>query len=230
MAFKRSRNFKMSTYGFNIFVLTVYLSVFPHRGRTFDFKVNQPRFQTVDQDGWVLISCEHTADVQNVTDIRLYSVTPSTKNIICQKGMSNCRNIFMYEQNPKKWIFFIFNIQPKDTVNTYMCEVTVTKDFFDTTKHGTPTELVAGWNLPGKNETVCSTPPPSPLNWILIGLLALLLLSSFTIILVFIRLLVTNNKKNNSSNNNNREPEHSTYVVMRTAPLTQRASPHIYYD
>lgn len=48
-------------------------------------------------------------------------------------------------KNPKKWLFFLWNIEPKDMNMMYECEFTVNgKDDLHNTKSGNPTTLLQG--------------------------------------------------------------------------------------
>ncbi|XP_068590246.1 uncharacterized protein si:ch211-67e16.3 isoform X2 [Cebidichthys violaceus] len=132
--------------------------------------------------------------------------------MLCQKGKKNCKNIAMYEENPKKWLFIMLNVGPEAMTKKYQCEFTVTTYNLDSTGRGTPTEL-----LPGQKEAACflqTSPSPCPqfpqppqLFWIVIGLLALMFLYSCVITSFYIRLRCSN-----------REARNSTYVEMRKAP------------
>ncbi|XP_044073802.1 protein cappuccino-like isoform X1 [Siniperca chuatsi] len=202
----------MTACSFNIFIIfTIYLSFIFHPSH--GFEVIQPRNRTVNPDGSVSISCEHTANTNSVIDVRLYGIYRTDKTVLCQKGMINCSNIVMHQENPKKWHFIILNSGSEAMNSTYQCEFTVKKDDLDSTKSGNPTIL-----LPGQKEVVCVRPPPPPNPpppppppppplWILIGLLALMFLYSCVITFFYIRLRY-----------NNKDPENSTYVEMRNVP------------
>ncbi|XP_041806627.1 uncharacterized protein LOC121616071 isoform X2 [Chelmon rostratus] len=126
------------------------------------------------------------------------------RTLLCQKGMNDCKNIIMHEENSNKCLFIILNIGPEALNMKYECEFTVKKDDLDYTETGTPTIL-----LPGEKEAVCAPPPQShQLRWILTGVLALMFLYGCVITSFYIRLRF-----------NNRDPKNSTYVVMRKAPL-----------
>lgn len=74
--------------------------------------------------------------------------TDGEKKELCQKGRQNCQNIFMHQenpQNPKKWLFILLNIGPKDMNMTYECEFTVNdKNDLHKTVNGKPTTLLQG--------------------------------------------------------------------------------------
>ncbi|XP_051260453.1 uncharacterized protein LOC127365919 [Dicentrarchus labrax] len=227
-----SRNAKMTAQArhFNIFIsCTIYLS-FTFR-KSHGFEVIQPQNQTVNSDGSASISCEHTAN-GTIVDVRLIGISLGDKpiqTILCQKGMDACDKIIMHQENPKKFLFILLNIGPVEMNKKYECEFTVKCDNdVDYTSTGRQTEL-----LPGQKEAVCishpppppSSPPPPPLpvplshelRWILIGLLALMFLYSCVITSFYIRLRFSN-----------REPDNSTYVVMRKAPLQRNPPLDIY--
>nr|XP_046260801.1 uncharacterized protein LOC124067476 isoform X1 [Scatophagus argus] len=212
----------MTASSFNFIVLTIHLSFILHSSH--GFEVMQPQHRTVNSDGSASISCEHTANITSVEDVQLSAIAPTgRRTILCQKGMENCKNIIMHQENLNKFLFIILNIGPEAMDMKYECEFTVKKDDLDYTTTGAPTIL-----LPGQKEGVSafspcppspSVPPPQPqdqLRWIIIGLLALMLIYSCIITSFYIRLRVSSN-----------DPENSTYVVMRKAPL-QRYPPDIY--
>ncbi|XP_071339078.1 uncharacterized protein [Trachinotus anak] len=215
----------MTACSFNFFILlTVYLSLIFHPSH--GFMVIQPQYQTVNPDGSASISCEHTANVSSVADVRLTSISlnPSERSVLCQKGKKDCKNITMYRENPNKYLFILLNIGPEAMNMTYECEFTVTKGRLDYTNNGRPTTLRAGLST-GQNKTEDWVPrlPQPPhcyeLIWIPIGLLVLIFLYSCVITSVYIKLRVT---KTNS------ELENSTYVEMRKAPLTVNPPVGIY--
>lgn len=115
------------------------------------FEVIQPQNQTVNSDGLASISCEHTANVTSVEDIRL-SGSPLTGkpkwSRLCQKGMEYCKNIIMRQETPNKILFIILNIGPEEMKLKYQCEFTVTIDDIDYTETGTPTILLPGMFTP----------------------------------------------------------------------------------
>ncbi|KAL6100446.1 uncharacterized protein ACO6RY_07596 [Pungitius sinensis] len=197
----------------NIFIIfTIPLSTILHRSH--GFQVIQPQNRTVNPDGSASISCEHTADVSSVEDVRLNAVSATNRaSLLCQKGRTDCKNIAMLRENPQKWLFILLNIGPEAMAVTYQCEFTVKQDYLDLTRTGTTaTEL-----LPSRKEAAClnqpspSSPPPSPPSletfWIAIGLLALMFLYSCVITSFYIRVRCSNDEAGNS-----------TYVEMRKAP------------
>ncbi|KAK9537259.1 hypothetical protein VZT92_004892 [Zoarces viviparus] len=205
----------MTSCSFNIFIVfTIYLSFIFHRSN--GFEVIQPENRTVNPDGLASISCEHTAKVNSVEDVRLNVISLTDKpKPLCQKGVKDCRNIIMHQENPHKWLFIMLNIGPEAMTKKYECQFTVRTDDLDHTAKGTPTKLLAG-----QKEAACilqPSPPPCPpcpqppqppqLFWIVIGLLALMFLYSCVITSFFIRLRCSN-----------REARNSTYVEMRKAP------------
>ncbi|XP_041806629.1 uncharacterized protein LOC121616071 isoform X3 [Chelmon rostratus] len=202
---RRNRSTEMRACSFNIIIFTMYLNfiLYPTHG----FEVIQPQNRTVNSDGVASISCEHTANVTSVEDVQLNSISLTGKprrTLLCQKGMNDCKNIIMHEENSNKCLFIILNIGPEALNMKYECEFTVKKDDLDYTETGTPTIL-----LPGEKEAVCAPPPQShQLRWILTGVLALMFLYGCVITSFYIRLRF-----------NNRDPKNSTYVVMRKAPL-----------
>lgn len=205
---------------FNTFLIfTTYLNFIFHTSH--GFEVIQPKSRTINPDGSVSISCEHTANVSSVEDVRLNAI-PITGNpsLLCQKKQKDCKNITMHEENPKKWLFIILNIGPEAMNMKYECEFTVKKDDIDFTKTGAPTVLQRGQKeAPGIPHP--THPPPSQsqqLRWILIGLLALTLLYSCVITSFYIRLRVCLTATFTCSS---RDPENSTYVEMRKAPATK---------
>ncbi|XP_029315356.1 uncharacterized protein LOC115026617 [Cottoperca gobio] len=214
----------MTACSFNIYIIfTTYLSFifYPSHG----FEVIQPQKRTVNADLSASISCEHTADVNSVEDVRLNSKSSTNKyRLLCQKGKTDCKNIIMHQENPKKWLFILLNIGPEAMNMTYECEFTVIKDDLDLTKTGKPTVL-----LPGQKEVACAPlppppappppppPPPHQLRWILIGVLALMFLYSCVITSIYIILKCSNT-----------DPENSTYVEMRKAPRLRNQPSDIY--
>ncbi|KAM8855027.1 uncharacterized protein AB9W97_020108 isoform 1-T1 [Spinachia spinachia] len=196
----------------NIFIIcTIPLGLILQR--SYGFKVIQPQNGTVNPDGSASISCEHTANVSSVKDVRLNALSVTDKaTLLCQKGRRDCKNIAMLQENPQKWLFILLHIGPEAMSVKYECEFTVKEDELDLTKTGTPTEL-----LPSQKEAACLAPPspssrpqsPRSLGtfWIAIGLLALMSLYSCVITSVYIRLRCSN-----------REAGNSTYVEMRKAP------------
>ncbi|XP_073330413.1 uncharacterized protein [Pagrus major] len=208
----------MSGCSFNIFtIFTIHLSFILHP--SYGFEVIQPHNRTVNSDRLAIISCEHTANVTSVEDIRLNGIPPTGKELVlCQKGWDDCENIIMRQQNPNKSLFIIFNIEPEAMNMKYQCEFTVKENDIDYTATGIPTTL-----LPGEKEAayIPHPSPPTPqsdqLRWILIGLLALILLYSCIITSFYIRLRLSNGG-----------PENSTYVVMRKAPLPRNPAFDIY--
>ncbi|KAM8750084.1 uncharacterized protein AB9X84_014705 [Acanthopagrus schlegelii] len=209
----------MSGSSVNIFIIfTIHLSFILHPSH--GFEVIQPDYQTVSSDRLASISCEHTANVTSVEDVRLNGIplTGTQKKLLCQKGKDDCENIIMHLENPNKCLFIILNIGPEAMKMKYQCEFTLKVNDLDLTETGTPTTL-----LPGDKEAV-STPQPSPptpqfdhLRWILIGLLALILLYSCIVTSFYIRLRLSNGG-----------PENSTYVVMRKAPLPRNPAFDVY--
>lgn len=210
----------MTFHLYNIFIIfTIHLTLIFYTNH--GFEVMQPQQQTVNPDRSASISCEHTANVSSVEDVRLNSISLTGKSsTLCQKGMDDCKNIIMHQENPTKYIFIILNIRPEAMNLTYECEVTMKEKDLDYTEKGTPTRL-----LQGQQETVeqCSTPPSLPpachhlLRWILIGLLALMFLYSCVITSFCIRLTRSNS-----------DGENSTYVEMRQAPLPRNRPSDIY--
>ncbi|XP_030283374.1 uncharacterized protein LOC115587596 isoform X2 [Sparus aurata] len=210
----------MSGSSVNIFtIFTIHLSFILHPSN--GFKVIQPHSQTVNSDRVASISCEHTANVTSVEDIRLFGIPPTSdpKKLLCQKGdKDQCENIIMDLESPNKCLFIIFNIGPEAMSMKYECEFTVKENDVDLTKTGTPTTL-----LPGDKEVVFTAhpSPPTPqsdhLRWILIGLLALILVYSCIITSFYIRMRLTNGG-----------PENSTYVIMRKAPLPRNPAFDVY--
>ncbi|XP_031729310.1 uncharacterized protein LOC116397734 [Anarrhichthys ocellatus] len=201
----------MTSCSFIFIIFTIYLSCIFHRSH--GFEVIQPENRTVNPDGSASISCEHTANVNSVEDVRLNVISLTDKpRLLCQKGKKYCKNISMHEENPHKWLFIMLNIGPEAMTKKYECGFTVRTDDLDHTETGTPTKL-----LPGQKEAACirqPSPPPCPqfpqppqLFWIVIGLLALMFLYSCVITSFFIRLRCSN-----------REARNSTYVEMRKAP------------
>ncbi|KAM9341885.1 uncharacterized protein KZ484_014567 [Pholidichthys leucotaenia] len=193
---------------------------------TYEFRVIQPQSQTVNPDGWVSISCEHTAQVtaSNVRDVQLKEYRDGKFSRICQRGrQSSCKNVLMYEKNSSSYIFIMFNIGPKEMNSTYVCEVTVVMDQIDKTKTGTPTTLLQSTKCEKMAVHPCATaapplPPQSnPLQWILVAGLALMVLYSCVITSFYIRLMNIN-KENPTS-------ENSTYVEMRKAPPYHQPEP-----
>ncbi|XP_034431053.1 uncharacterized protein LOC117755390 isoform X1 [Hippoglossus hippoglossus] len=129
---------------FIIFISTVYLSCqqsLESPSQWSDFVVTQPRYRTVNLDGWAAISCEHNAPVTSILDVRLNRVSEGRNEMLCQKGKNDCENIVMYPQNPNKCLFILLKLGPEDMDATYQCEFTVKKDGIDKTRTGTPTRL-----------------------------------------------------------------------------------------
>ncbi|KAM8855028.1 uncharacterized protein AB9W97_020108 isoform 2-T2 [Spinachia spinachia] len=173
----------------NIFIIcTIPLGLILQR--SYGFKVIQPQNGTVNPDGSASISCEHTANVSSVKDVRLNALSVTDKaTLLCQKGRRDCKNIAMLQENPQKWLFILLHIGPEAMSVKYECQ----------------------------KEAACLAPPspssrpqsPRSLGtfWIAIGLLALMSLYSCVITSVYIRLRCSN-----------REAGNSTYVEMRKAP------------
>ncbi|XP_077946709.1 uncharacterized protein LOC120834510 isoform X2 [Gasterosteus aculeatus] len=175
----------------NIFIIfTIPLSCLLHRSHSFE--VIQPQNRTVNPDGSVSISCEHTAKVSSVEDVRLNAISETDRpKLLCQKRRKDCKNITMLKVNPQKWLFIMLNIGPEAMTMKYECEFTVNEDDIHKTRKGTPSEL-----LPSQKEVAClaSSRPRSPsleIFWIAIGLLALMFLYSCVITSFYIRLRVT---------------------------------------
>ncbi|AWP13662.1 Hypothetical protein SMAX5B_003062 [Scophthalmus maximus] len=195
------------------FVIFIFIFHLSH-----GFEVKQPRYRTVNPDASASISCEHTANVTSVVDVRLYSLRDSRSLLLCQKGMNDCGNVIMRLVSPNECLFILVNVGPEAMNVTYECEFTVNKDHLDYTERGKPTRLLPGT---GQKETetdcVLRPPPPPPplqmcrLSWILIGLLALMFLFACVITCVYVRQRATINIS--------RDPENCTYVEMRKAPL-----------
>ncbi|XP_068185957.1 uncharacterized protein [Antennarius striatus] len=188
----------------------------------YGFEVIQPRNRMVNSDRSASISCEHTANGASVKDVQLIGM-PLTGNsgrtLLCQKGMNRCENIIMHQENPKKFLFIILNVDLEAKNMKYECEFTVQINDLDYTETGTPTLL-----LLGQTDTVCGhspAPPPPPqsldITWIMIGLLALMFLYCCAITYFYVTLKLRS-----------RTPEDSTYVVMRKAPLSRNSSVDIY--
>ncbi|KAL3055968.1 hypothetical protein OYC64_018636 [Pagothenia borchgrevinki] len=206
---------KMTACSFFI-IFTIYLTFIFHPSH--GFKVIQPQNLTVTPSA--TISCEHTANVKSVKDVRLNAISQTgTSTMLCQKGMKDCKDIIMLQKDPNKWLFILLNIEPEAMKMKYECEFTVEEGGLDKTELGDVTIL-----LSGQKEVTCApqpppSPPPSPptsppsslashlLSWILIGLLALMFLYSCLITAFYIRLTCRDT-----------DPENSTYVEMRKAP------------
>ncbi|XP_026231457.1 uncharacterized protein LOC113172679 [Anabas testudineus] len=222
---RRSRNTEMTASGFNI-IFTVYLSFLFHLSH--GFQVIQPQNRSVNSDGVATITCEFAAEeeISSVQDVRLYRISQSDnkRTLLCQKGKKNCSNVFMHLKNvtnPKKWLFILWDLGPKDVNMLCECEFTVNdKNDIHKTTRGTPTRLLGQ----KETETDCAPPsplPPSPqydqLNWILSGLLALLFLCVCVIICLYIK-----------RRKIKEEPENGTYVEMRKAPLPRNPPAGVY--
>ncbi|XP_028992592.1 uncharacterized protein LOC114847238 [Betta splendens] len=219
----------MTASSFNL-ILTLCLSLnFPRsHGGT---EVVMRRSRTVSPDGAASISCECTAEIKKVEDVRLNVVSPADKKrtVLCQKGSNSChlRNIYMMLQNPenpKKWLFFMNQVEAKDMNLTYECEFTVSSaDGLHHTWRGEPATLLQGQEEAEKGCTPAPPPSPSPapqpdpMGWVLIALLALLLLC----ICVIVHLCVRLRKRKE-------EYDSGTYVIMRKAPLLRNAPAAVY--
>nr|XP_040058482.1 uncharacterized protein LOC120834510 isoform X2 [Gasterosteus aculeatus aculeatus] len=180
----------------NIFIIfTIPLSCLLHRSHSFE--VIQPQNRTVNPDGSVSISCEHTANVGSVEDVRLNAISETDRHkptVLCQKGRKDCKNITMLQENPQKWLFIMLNIGPEAMTVKYQCEFTVNEDDIHKTRMGTPSELLPKAACLAQPSP--SSRPPSPslsleIFWIAIGLLALMFLYSCVIPSFYIRLRVT---------------------------------------
>nr|XP_020477369.1 uncharacterized protein LOC109972688 [Monopterus albus]XP_020477370.1 uncharacterized protein LOC109972688 [Monopterus albus]XP_020477371.1 uncharacterized protein LOC109972688 [Monopterus albus] len=209
-----SRSSEMTSSSSNIFIIfTIFLSFIFHSSQ--DFEVIQPPNRMVNTDGVALISCEHTANVSSVEDVRLSSISQTnTSKLLCQKGTEDCKNIFMHLENPKKCLFILYNIGPEDMDMSYECEFTININDLHYTKRGTPTRLLQDQKEVERDRVTCPQPPPPPLQsdyfrWILIGLLVLMFLC-FCVIISVLCVKVRNR---------NKDPENCTYVEMRKAPL-----------
>ncbi|KAA8593064.1 uncharacterized protein LOC116689079 [Etheostoma spectabile] len=209
----------MTARSFNIFLkLTIYLGFILQLSH--GFEVIQPKSRTINPDGSVTVTCEHTADVKTVQDVglRAASLTDSSKKqLLCRKGKKDCKNITMLQENPNKWHFIMLHIGPQAMNMKYECEFTVKIGDLDYTETGTPTIL-----LPGQKEGPCMIHPTLPpashhLRWILIGLLALIVLYSCVISSLYISLRCCY-----------QEPENCTYVEMRKAPQPRNPPVDIY--
>nr|XP_046260802.1 uncharacterized protein LOC124067476 isoform X2 [Scatophagus argus] len=131
----------MTASSFNFIVLTIHLSFILHSSH--GFEVMQPQHRTVNSDGSASISCEHTANITSVEDVQLSAIAPTgRRTILCQKGMENCKNIIMHQENLNKFLFIILNIGPEAMDMKYECEFTVKKDDLDYTTTGAPTILL----------------------------------------------------------------------------------------
>ncbi|KAM7406961.1 hypothetical protein PAMA_002932 [Pampus argenteus] len=206
---------------FNILIIfTIYLGfiLFLSHG----FEVIQPQNRTINPDKSALVSCEHTAQVSSVEDVRLYSISQAgTRSMLCQKGMKDCKNIAMYPVNANKYIFIILDVGKEAMNMLYECEFTVKKDDLDYTNNGSPTRLLSGQKeSKGVYPYGPRIPPPAQphlFRWILTCLLAVMIIYSCVITLFYCRL-----------RRSSRDPENSLYVVMRNGPLTRNPDHGIY--
>ncbi|KAM7380176.1 hypothetical protein PAMP_003489 [Pampus punctatissimus] len=201
----------MTACTFNILIIfTIYLCfvLFLSHG----FEVIQPQNRTINPDKSAMISCEHTAEVSSVEDVRLNSISRTGRSMLCQKGMKECKNIVMYPVNASKYLFIILNVEEEAMNMLYECEFTLKKDDLDYTKKGNLTKLLSGQTE--SKEVNMYDPHPAPpaqphlFSWIMTALLALMFTYSCVITLFYTRLM-----------NRSRDPENSLYVVMRNGPL-----------
>ncbi|XP_065818613.1 uncharacterized protein [Labrus bergylta] len=208
---------KMTTCSSIIF--SIYLSVVLHFSQ--GYEVIQPQTVTVRPDRSASITCEHTGNVNSVIDVRLNTISAKT---LCQLGSSSCKGIVYYKEN-HKYIFLIFNIRPEEMKIKYVCEFTLNINNLHTTKEGKPTTLLEG-QKEGQKEEAKSIPKPQPesdewtlLEFILIGLLVPTLLYSCIITFFYFKMFLTSNTS---------DPENSTYVEMRKAPVTRNSEHDLY--
>ncbi|KAF3843531.1 hypothetical protein F7725_002380, partial [Dissostichus mawsoni] len=107
---------KMTACSFFV-IFTIYLTFIFHPSH--GFEVIQPQNLTVNPS--TTISCEHTANVKSVKDVRLNSIS---------------------QYNPNKWLFILLNIEPEAMKMKYECEFTVEERGLDKTKSGDVTILL----------------------------------------------------------------------------------------
>ncbi|XP_044073804.1 junction-mediating and -regulatory protein-like isoform X2 [Siniperca chuatsi] len=160
----------MTACSFNIFIIfTIYLSFIFHPSH--GFEVIQPRNRTVNPDGSVSISCEHTANTNSVIDVRLYGI---------YRGSEAMNSTYQCE----------FTVKKDDLDSTKSGNPTILLPG--------QKEVVCVRPPPPPNPPPPPPPPPPPL-WILIGLLALMFLYSCVITFFYIRLRYNNKDPENST-------------------------------
>ncbi|KAF6723330.1 hypothetical protein FQA47_020611 [Oryzias melastigma] len=164
------------------------------------YKVTQSVFQNIYPNQSAIIVCEHSAQSGRVEDFRLNSVCGTKTTILCQKGSSNCGNIF-YQTPLNKVVFLLFNIGEEAMQVSYQCEFTLEINDLFLTETGEPIKLQPVQKETRRQSTMPPTPlspPPPPhlkseaplVMWILIGLLVLMLLYSGFVTCCYIRLMV----------------------------------------
>ncbi|XP_041663452.1 uncharacterized protein LOC121522849 [Cheilinus undulatus] len=188
-------------------VLMIYLSYIFSISQGYEFEVIQPQTQMINPDRSASISCEHKANASTVLDVRLNSIQSGEPKMLCQKGKKPCKDMVLYQENDKKFIFFIFNIDQKAMKIKYQCEFTVEHENI----HHDGTGNTSTTLLEGQNEAHCKSDQWTVLEFILIGLLAPTFLYSCVITLFCFR-------QRANSIENSCDPENSTYVEMRKAP------------
>ncbi|XP_011488288.1 uncharacterized protein LOC105356863 [Oryzias latipes] len=180
------------------------------------FVVIQSLLYNVYPNQSAIIGCEHTGQSGNVEDFRLYSISGNNKKLLCQKGSSNCANVF-YQASLNKTVFLLVNIGEEAMQLSYQCEFTLSHGGLFYTATGKPSKLqVIHVDEAGKSYTLLpktqtAAPPPneqiSVLMWILIGLLLSTLLYSSFVTCCYIRLM-----------RSKQDIENPTYVEMRKGP------------
>ncbi|XP_029968645.1 uncharacterized protein LOC115403784 [Salarias fasciatus] len=206
-------------------IFTVYLSLIVRLNH--GFEVVQPQNWTVDLVSLASITCEHTAEISSVVDVRLNRISPTGSSSKICPGTQDCIKL---PTTGKQQVFLLLNVGPEEMSCTYQCEVTIQENgnipkFF--TEKGTPTKLVQGQQETERGSPPTPSPPspPSPpplpppasllsryLSWILIGLLAVTLLYSCAITVLFIR----------GKFQVRTVMENTTYVEMKKAPSPRR--------
>ncbi|XP_060909671.1 uncharacterized protein LOC132986958 [Labrus mixtus] len=204
-------------------IFSIYLSVVLHLSQ--GYEVIQPQTRTVNPDRSASITCEHTANVNSVIDVRLNSISPKPQTL-CQLGASRCEDIVIYEEKHNKYIFLIFNIGPEAMKIKYVCDFTLNINNIHTAEVGKPTTLLEGQKEEGQKGEAESKPKPQPgsdewtlLEFILIGLLLPTLLYSCIITFFYFRMCLTSNTS---------DPENSMYVEMRKAPVPRNPEFDLY--
>lgn len=81
-----------------------------------------------------------------ISNISLSTLRPdkSEPSLLCQKGMKDCKNITMYQENHNKWLFVMLNIGQEAMNMAYQCEFTVETNNIYEYETGTPTILLPG--------------------------------------------------------------------------------------
>ncbi|KAK6315496.1 uncharacterized protein si:ch211-67e16.3 [Coregonus clupeaformis] len=212
------------------------------------FQVTQPVTQTVNPDGTVSITCNHTDPKEDfVIDARLNRLKNSDVSMVCQVNNTQVADCTSMKVTWNQYKFTLHNLKAEDISDLFQCEFSISSPIpmkpIRTVRGKTFTKLLPG--LAGDAAVpVCPSPAPeSPeaelivqLKWIVIGLSTFLCLYSFTITFFYIRLRVMRSEElydsltyvpmqpNQPQPTRGRGNINSTYMDMRKVPVGVRAS------